>query len=356
MRKYAKAVMVALVVALPATPLLAATSAETYSFRADPNVLGILQTAESSGNVTQAIDALKQIPSLSRWRGATRGDVVIIYSIHHTSSSKPRHVTVIPKEKARSLHIATQVGDLLKVVGRIHSLAGGAEQIAISKAEYQLKEVRATLTITGRIDEGAAGGANAIGPAPKWVVVLDFTGGGKAEDAAEASKTVVTGPDEAWSISANVPLQTWNDVKLNDDENGITLKEDKPADIYAGLDYSFGDVLSTPRSWPEAVTIKLMLKASRRPLDSYGVALGLRSGIWSEKFPTQNFLHIFDTVSPFFALTRSRFEDEEGFDSAGNPRKVTGHSNNVIVGLGFDIKKALDWIQKPNESEEAKNQ
>jgi hypothetical protein len=324
-------------------------TAETFGFQVDASasVIQILQQVEGTRDIPTAVAALKKLPSKSRWVGATRGDVVTIYSFHHWSDENKRHASVSVDEVARALHVADQLGDLMKVESGLRSaISGGTEEFMVSKTDYILKEVRATLTIKGKVEKGSAGPGTAAPKPASWIVVLDFTAGGSATDATEASFVATTGPREPWSISANVPLKSSSDVKLNSDSTGIALKEAKPASFYVGFDYTFGDVLSTPKTFSEAATIKVLLKGSRAPLDSYGAAFALRGGFWSEIVPKLNVLHIFDTVTPFIGLTRTRVS-EDAKDAGGTLIQMHGRSTDILWGLSFDIKNAIDWVQKP---------
>src|ERR1043165_4149609 len=122
------------------------TKPDTYGFRAADvkpgtatTVLQILQKAESTRSISTALADLKDIPSITRWRGSTKGDVVRIYSFHHTSGDNPRHVNIKPDEVARELHIAEQFRDLIKVAnGLTATLSGGTEEIAVTHTDYVL--------------------------------------------------------------------------------------------------------------------------------------------------------------------------------------------------------------------------
>ena len=154
-----------------------------------------------------------------------------------------------------------------------------------------------------------------------------------------------TGPREAWSFSADVPLSTLGDVKVDDAAKNTELAK-TPDAFYVGLNFvPIGDVLQPPSSIGEAFQFKVLLKASRRPSDSFGVGIGLRSGYFSKHSRLKNYalLQIFDTLAPYVAYTRTR-DQQTKKNAAGEDEIIRFKRNDVVIGISLDITKALDFV------------
>jgi hypothetical protein len=116
-----------------------------------------------------------------------------------------------------------------------------------------------------------------------------------------------------------------------------------------------GDALRPPANWREAITIKALLKASRRPSDSFGIGIGLRSGYFANSpvLSRYSFLQIFDTLSPYIAYTRTRVEEEQKNDAG--TQKVHFKRNDWVIGISLDLEKALEFVKGGDDGGEEKN-
>lgn len=223
--------------------------------------------------------------------------------------------------------------------------------ILVEVFEYALTFDRATVAISAELSDEGAGGLPSKTPggpgwvAPKWIIVFDFTNGGGSTNADATDASALTGAREPWSISADVPLRSIGDVKFSDNFDSAELKNTTPDTFYAGFNYApTGDALQSPFTYADAINFKGLIKASRRPLDSFGLGIGLRSGLFSSHPNLPPFLKIFDMISPYVAYTRTRGEQQKT-DTAGNTTTVRFKRYDWVVGLSFDISKAADFVK-----------
>jgi len=303
---------------------------------------------DSVDNPTNREANLKQLAkatSQTRWVNAAPGHIVIVYSFFRGDSTAIARVKV--DEKARELLVAEQFRDVLKVA---QNLAGGQQTerageplpIQLSLTPYVLELPRAEVQFTASIEKTDT---NREPPKqdPRWVVVLDFTSGATPTNANTATITTLTGPREAWSISANVAVGQLKQLQLDDKAESFGLK-DKPGSFFISFNYiPVGDAILPARRWRDAVQFLAMLKASNRPTDAYGLGIGLRPGVFGAK-KAPSILQIFDTVTPFLAVTRTRVT---GTNAAGQTE--AGHRTDFVVGLSLDIKKGVEWTTKKKE-------
>lgn len=301
----------------------------------------VLQQAGGLLKPREALDKLGAFPSSLRFDGSKKGDVVRIYCFYRPDGNKKPEIRA--KEEPRQPVIVGQ----LKTLGRLASaiaasLAGPEEKINVDSADYVLKLKRATLTVSAEIKDNPQGLDNQQEhPSVQWFIVFDFT---TPEDGTNAPRTevdVLTGAREAWSISADVPLSTIGDVKLDDKGENVELS-DTPDVFFAGFNFAVaGDVIRPPANFFEALTVKALLKASRRPSDSVGIGIGLRPGLFAN---APSLLQVFDTLSPFVAYTRTRF-DKDHQNADGTTSKVHLKRNDVVVGISLDLEKAFDFVK-----------
>lgn len=328
-------------------PKAAATTAAVYAFRAGGGADTILKNLEGGSiDGATALDQLSKLDTVKRWTGVTRNDVVEIWAFYRKVSDKT--LTIDIKEEPRETLFIQQLGDLVKIATSLGGLAA-QPPIQVRKTYYKLKHVRADLTVTASIGDKETPIKPSTGTAPAGIIVIDLTGNGKPANASTGSISVVTGPREGWSISADVGLNRLNELKVTE-KNGLVLKEEKPSTFYASFNYlPRGDLFLPPKDIKEAVFVKILLSASRTPTSAYGLGIGLRPGYFAARFPQQSFLHILDTVSPFVAAISLRHDevDEAGVAHRGD-RKI-----DVQAGISLDLKTAAGWL-KPKKEEDKK--
>lgn len=312
-------------------------TAKVYSF--PESVAGELLRKTESGEtpVADAMTQLAKLDSSTRWAGSTRDHVVWVYVFYRNDPDKFLRVKF--DEKPRETVLVKNLGELVQIAAKIAGLAAAAKPIVVKKVQYKLTEVRSDLTITASLVDEKVEIPGTFAAKPDWIVVIDLTGGGQADNAASGVANIVTGPHEGWSISADVGLNRLNQLKVND-SNGLELKE-KPSTFYVSLDYApWSDLFVSPKSLPEAVTFKFLLSASRTPTAAYGVGVGLRPGYFASQFPGQSFIHILDTISPYVAAISLREAEK---DAAG---VVTRGDRGIHfqAGVSIDLKTARGWL------------
>jgi hypothetical protein len=347
---YRFVVLTALAALMAASLSAAETTPKVYAFPSATARATLDDVINGVKTPQQGLAALETLSSSTRLVDATKGDIVWVYAFFRSNGTKA--VDVKFKEIPRQLLITRQFRKVLQLASKIAGVAAAQEPIAVSITQYELELPRAELTITGKI---VAAGVAAPAPDedPRWIVVLDFTGGGEDVNAATVSATILTGTREAWAFSADAPISGIADVGVDDKAENIELA-DTPDAFYVGLNYlPFGDVLKPPSSVGEAFQFKLLLKATRRPSDSFGVGVGLRSGYFSNhaRFKKNTLLQIFDTLAPYIAYTRTRDQQEET-NAAGETELVRFKRNDVVIGISLDITKALSFVGGGDNDEE----
>ncbi len=241
-----------------------------------------------------------------RWI-AKRGDAVIVFALYDAATQKEPQIDF--NEVARRTRIAEDLSTLAKIVGEVTQKAAAPSEPSTVRAwrtVYNLTLVR------GRLGVSAAA-------APQK---------GKDVKKVSASAKLITGPAEHFFLSADLPINRVSDMKS--DASGQALgPAETPSTFYAGIDFQTGDVLRERRTPAESIVFKALLKISRQPLDSYGIALGYRlPSVKAWGFDL-------DAFSPFagYIWTKSRH---------GTTTTTNGHAR---VGLSFNLDKALGWVQ-----------
>jgi hypothetical protein len=307
------------------------------------------QAYDKPGDRESIIKSLGDMASETRWVGAKKGAVAWVYTFFRGDGTTT--VRVKFDEAPRELLVAQQFREVLKIAQNVRGgvqTEPAVQPIQMSRAQYILKLQRSTLTVSGTIEAGKGEDQDkSTLKDPDWIVVLDFTGGGETTNAKTASTSIITGDREGWSISANVPVGNVKQLSIDKEAKSIGLT-DKPGAFYVAFDWApWGDAYKTPTQWREAVQFLAMLKASNKPGDSFGVGVGLRPGtLTAIKIP--KLLQIFDTFTPFVAVTRTRIPAT----GTATTRSSLGYRNDVVVGLSLDIKKGVEWTQKSDKTKE----
>jgi hypothetical protein len=123
---------------------------------------------------------------------------------------------------------------------------------------------------------------------------------------------------------------------VNFDEKGAVTGIADPSAFYVGVAFQFGDLLTKHNNPIYNLSIKALVKGSARPMDSYGVAVGLR-GSYLSKFGID-----FDLISPFASYLSTREVPE---DSAQVPRSST-RQKTWTFGLSLNLDAALAWLKQ----------
>ena len=351
--------MVLLIISLSFIPLLAMAqdalpAADVRGYRADvaQDVIGKLTSqGKSPGEVLAELD---QLPNSLRFDGSHKGDRVEIYCFYYEDinpqTNEEKTAEVRTDEKKRQPLVAGQLKTLRGIAEAIAAAAAGQREIKVEHFPRDLRLERAEFKITAEIKLNAQ---NPVLPteekAAKWFVVFDFTRlGTEPVNTGRTEATILTGPREGWSLSADVPVTTFGDVKVDDDGEDVEL-EKTPDAFYVGFNYTpWGDVLRKPANLKEAISVKALLNASRRPTDSFGIGVGLRAGLFSDSASP---FRIFNVLSPYVAYTRTRVEETTTNDD-GTTQKHRFKRYDFSFGVSLNLDRALDFIKARGGDEE----
>lgn len=195
-------------------------------------------------------------------------------------------------------------------------------QWCVSKPTIQLLQLdRAQLTITAKY------------LAPK--------SGQEAEvkvDDGVATVQIITGPKEHFFLSGDAVVRGANEVKW-DAATRTLVAQDKPNQLYLGVNYMFGDVYARHDAWAkERFAIKFLLQPSKKPFDSVGLALGYRfaDGIFAPGAPADS--------GGFMVFAGAFWTRTDQLDAAG---AVVGgkRERSWRVGVSYSLGTLLDWLK-----------
>lgn len=210
------------------------------------------------------------------------------------------------EEKERQLRIYEDIRSLI-----VKLISGTGETICLDygKESYALKYDRATVKVTA----------------------LDKAG------AEVAVKTLITGPKEHLSLGVDLPVTKSKTLKYDETSQSLRPQDSNPR-LYLSANYLFGDVLEQPEHLKglERLEIKVMLLASRRPLDSIGVGLGYKLG-------GIKLLGMIDLtgVSIFGGYFVTRVDSV----ADGAPQLNEGRKRSWQGGVSYDLGTGLPWVK-----------
>jgi len=284
-----------------------------------------------------------------------QGDLLVGYVVQDAGAEK---FDLKIDEKHRNSQITADLGTLLKVIQSI-AIAADSTNLKISRFDYTLTKTRANLTVkvtppTETEPVVATAPREQVPPArpasnpnpltdspPAGAIHPPNPSSGMRAPAAPDENSaltadLVTGPREHWFLSVDLPVNKISELKFNEMTGKIEPKE-KPSNFLIGIDYMLGDLFDDSNStWWGGLTPKLMAEASSTPRNSLGFGLGYR--LRSIKLLGNLEL---DTFSVFVGRIRSQ-EDKMAADGT----VVHGTSYKNVIGLSFNIDKALDYLKK----------
>ena len=109
------------------------------------------------------------------------------------------------------------------------------------------------------------------------------------------------------------------------------LPQDQNPQIYLSFNYSFADVVSEEKN---TLSLKLMLQASSRPLDSVGLGLGYRL--------PQNLLGDSSSLSLFAGRFWTK---QDGMTAGGDGLLNQSTGKDWRFGISYDFSTGLPWIK-----------
>jgi hypothetical protein len=146
------------------------------------------------------------------------------------------------------------------------------------------------------------------------------------------SATVLTGPEEHWHLSLDLPV-TPRKVMRYDARSNSVRPTNAGNDLYIGVNYAFGDVLSNPESQADRLSLKALMRLAQRPTDSLGLALAYT-------IPGTNSQGL-GAVAVFvghFWTREDQFVD-------GLVRRNAAYVGSWRLGLSYNLDDALRWIK-----------
>jgi hypothetical protein len=213
-------------------------------------------------------------------------------------------------EKERELLVVQQVKDIAKIT--LQAAAAEPATVGVAKVCIALSYPRATVTFK-------------VAAKPE------------AEKEIVKSMSLVTGRPEQLSLGVNVPLSRFSELKYDADK-GRVVNRDAPGEYYASINWNGGDVFlpASAKKPLERFSIKFLVRASKKPLDAYGIAIGFE--LPSRKlfgFPLEGF-------SPFVGSVW-RLEDG-GVGPSG--RVQHDRQQKLVAGISVDFGKFKEWWKK----------
>jgi hypothetical protein len=264
-----------------------------------------------------SVEAAAQV--IERWEAAQVQDVAC------TSTGLP------DETKVRSTPLAV-------LTCRARSTADAQLRVSAVEALGTLGDPRAASLLTKVSSEAAQSGDLRLGTAAltslsRLRVAPAAPAAAPADESVKPKAELRTGPAEHWFLSADVPLNTVQALTFDDDTGQVTLG-DEPSAFYVGVNFLLGDIKETRRPFLGNVVLKVMLKASRNPLDSVGLAVGLRG-----QFLTKWGLDL-DALTPFVAWTWS----EEDVAADGVVQRRARRNSEFRYGLSLNLDQAVKWF------------
>lgn len=236
----------------------------------------------------------------------SKGDSIKVWILYE--GDKPE---VNFEEIERDTQIMKDINVLMTIVPKVAALAPPGTKIM--QVVYNLTKKRATLTVKVSADK-------------------------KTDDTKNAAlqTTITTGPKEHLFLSTDVRFTKVSQLKYDSSSKSLQEK-DAPSSFYLGINYMIGDLLSKDQQWYNYLVIKGLLKISKRPQDSFGVALGYRS-------PEFKLFGVsLETFSPFIGVVWIK---EDSLDNGEVQTDKKYSKASWVFGLSFNLDKATDWLKK----------
>jgi hypothetical protein len=174
----------------------------------------------------------------------------------------------------------------------------------------------------------------------KSAAVKDVRGGTKAGATKGSSSnsdevTVITGPIEHLFLAAAIPVNNVSTLKYDATSKSL-IESKKPSAFFVALNIGFGDVVGTPTRVQDNFFGTLLVSASTRPLDSFGIGVGIKG----RKFG--DYLDL-SALTFFYALTWNQSDVVNSSNKVTIGKKLRSSSQ---FGVGFNLNKAVEWLKK----------
>ncbi len=253
-----------------------------------------------------------------------RLNIYIFFNEGETPTLKP------PDEKRRNTRLADDIKTLLELAVRIGTRTEALVDkpiVSCLSGTYELTLERATLQVSVVQPKKAApaGGGEVLGGAAPAAAAKP------AEDGKSVDVTLTTGPKEHLFLAADLPVRRINELKF-DSATSSLAPATTPTQFYISGNYAFGDLLGSPehRGFLDNLALKVMVKGSKTPAESFGVGLSLRG----------SYVINLDTVSPFVGYIWTRSDPAAPAGTAGE-----GLTRTMQFGASFNLTQALAWLK-----------
>jgi hypothetical protein len=228
-------------------------------------------------------------------------------------------------EVKRDAKIRSDFGDLLGMILKVREKAAGgsaASTLTIARADYILQDERATVTfsIVPFQETPAPGGGNASQATPKSPITI---------------VTLTTGGPEYFSLSADIPVNSVNQLDYDQTTKKPSLKE-TPREFMIGIDGYFGDVLTDTYGWFDyhRLGIKGLVRFAKQPLETLGLVLAYR---WT-------------SFSVIAGPIWTRNTVKVGTRADGTDILSRRYEQEWRLGIGFDLSVAKSWLTKSSDT------
>jgi hypothetical protein len=152
--------------------------------------------------------------------------------------------------------------------------------------------------------------------------------------------TVITGPEEHAYLSLDLPVNNTKTLKYDTASKSLIPQNTNPQ-MYLGFNYLWGDIASPvdSKSYKDAsifdrISAKFMVSASSRPLDSYGIGIGLRLPQLSSSI---------DLTS--FTIFAARIWSKEDAITNGLVQYNDSKKASTRFGISYDLGTGLKWVK-----------
>jgi hypothetical protein len=162
---------------------------------------------------------------------------------------------------------------------------------------------------------------------------------GAADDSTAATTQLITGRAEHWFLSGDALVRGADEVKW-DSASRTLVPQDKPQQLYVGINVMWGDVYSKYKPWSKDRWVgKLMLQPTKKPFDNVGLGIGYR---FADGDLLQNSKTVDHTGAVLFVghfWTRSDQVDAAGAVSKGRYEK------SWRLGVSYSLGSLLQWLE-----------
>jgi hypothetical protein len=272
-----------------------------------------------------AIIALGSDPAF----GADVSDKIILYVDKTKGCSKENELA----SNTRAMHTE---GDVLTYYFDPNNVSGDVQFIETKRDTVLLTQLKALVSAVTNKQKGALLPECSL---QEVTYTLKFKRSNlkiiakSIDEKSEKDFVVVTGPKENWYLGFDLPINSNKTLKYDQATKSL-LPQDQNPQLYLSFNYSFSDVALTSSPKNNTWSLKLLLLASSRPLDSYGLGIGYR---------LPEVTGVVDLSS--FSLFAGRFWYKQDSIAGGVGQLNQSTGKDWRVGITYDFSTGLPWIK-----------